>query len=157
MKMDRWANSPKKRVGEAHMSRAQLCPPQHWAYARLDPAPQGRSSNVPTLSSMTNLVPSWLPLEKPTGNDQRHKAQRLSAACRICGPRLQPLCRGYQQPAGSAAHSCSPCVEKQRRVSASSLFWPKLIKIFLTQNEPSAYYTDSFHWPPSWRMYNILY
>lgn len=45
----------------------------------------------------------------------------------------------------------------QSRVSASSLFWPKLIKIFLTQNEPSAYYTDTFCWPPSWRMYNILY
>lgn len=53
--------------------------------------------------------------------------------------------KGYHQPARSAAHNYSLCVEeKQERVCASSLFWPKLIKIFLTQKQPSAYYTDSF-------------
>jgi hypothetical protein len=106
--------------------RSSMSRTQHWAYARLDPASQGKSSSVPILSAVTNLVPNLLLLKEPTG---MVKGIRLSDS---------------QQPARSAAHSCSLSVEKQRRVSASSLFWPKLIKIFLTKNEPSAHYTDSF-------------
>lgn len=118
--MHRGANLPKKRVEEAPMYRAQLWPPQHWAYARLDPVPQGRSSSVPTLSAITNIIPHWLPLEKPTGNGQRQKAQGLSSSCQIC----------------------SLCVQKQGRVSASSLFfgqswlkyfWPRMSQVLTTQ------------------------